>query len=228
APQTLLVITQAEDDVNELFAGTDLPRVTQNFSQSLLSVFATHLSDARSMNLLQGELSVKRGSSLTWRVWRIAAIAGISWLLLKLMVAGLEIQMLNQINDQLTANIESEFKRIFPDAKKFSGMQSRVKNRLKQLRGGADDSQEIFLQMLADAAPFLTVDGLSIHGIAYRERHIDLELQANSLQILESAKSKLDTQASLKTVLSTSVEKDKVKARLRIEQNTQDNGANKE
>ncbi|MBI3186912.1 MAG: hypothetical protein HYZ31_03440 [Gammaproteobacteria bacterium] len=228
APQTLLVITQAEDEVNELFAGTDLPRVTQNFSQSLLNVFATHLSDARSMNLLQGELSVKRSSSLTWRVWRIAAIAGISWLLLKLMVAGLEIQMLNQINDQLTANIESEFKRIFPDAKKFSGMQSRVKNRLKQLRGGADDSQEIFLQMLADAAPFLTVDGLSIHGIAYRERHIDLELQANSLQILESAKSKLDTQASLKTVLSTSVEKDKVKARLRIEQNTQDNGANKE
>lgn len=222
APQTLLLITRPDDDINELFAGVDLPRVTQNFSHSLLGVFATHVHDARSMNLLQGELSLKRNSSLSWRVWRIAAIAAVSWLLLKLLVAGLELQMLNQINNQLTANIETEFKRIFPDAKKFSGMQSRVKNRLKQLRGGEDESQEIFLQILADAAPFLTTEGLTIRGIAYRERHIDLELQANSLQVLESAKSKIDSQRNLQSVLSTSVEKDKVKGRLRLEQKNQD------
>jgi general secretion pathway protein L len=220
APQTLLVISQADDDINDLFAGTELPRVTQNFSSSLLNVFATHLDDARSMNLLQGELAVKRNASLQWRIWRIAAIAAVTWLVLKLLLAGLEIQMLNHINMQLTANIETEFKGIFPDAKKFSGMQSRVKNRLKQLRGGEDESQELFLQILADAAPALTADGLTIQGIAYRERHIDLELQANSLQILEAAKSRLDTVAGLKSVLSTSVEKDKVRARLRIEQLT--------
>jgi general secretion pathway protein L len=220
APQTLLIITQAEDDISELFAGTDLPRITQNFSSSLLNIFATHLHDARSMNLLQGELSIKRTTSLQWRIWRIAAIAAVTWLVLKLLLAGLEIQMLNHINMQLTANIETEFKRIFPDAKKFSGMQSRVKNRLKQLRGGEDDSQELFLQILADAAPALTTDGLTIQGIAYRERHIDLELQANTLQILEAAKSRLDTIPGLKSVLSTSVEKDKVRARLRIDQIT--------
>ena len=96
-------------------------------------------------------------------------------------------------------------------------MQSRVKNRIKQLRGGSDDSSEIFLHLLADAAPALTADGLIIRNIAYRERHIDLELQANSLQILEAVKSRLETQRNIKAVLSTSVEKDKVSARLRLE-----------
>ena len=219
-PQTLLIVTQTDTDnetINNLFAGTDLPRITQHYSQSLLHVFATHLQDARSMNLLQGDLAIKSDSSVQWRIWRIAAFAAAGWLVIKLLVAGLEIQMLNQINQQLTVNIESEFKRIFPDAKKFSGMQSRVKNRLKQLRGGDDESNEIFLQMLAEAAPALTTEGLIIRNIAYRERHIDLELQANSLQILETAKSKLDTQRTIKAVLSTSVEKDKVSARLRLE-----------
>lgn len=219
-PQTLLAITPEDLDnesINALFAGTELPRVTQTIPQSLLHVFAMHLKDARNMNLLQGELASRPAVSLQWRVWRIASIALASWIVLKLVSAGLEIQMLDTINQQLTVETESEFKRIFPDAKKFSGMQSRVKNRIKQLRGGSDDSQELFLQMLADAAPALTGEGLSIHNIAYRERHIDLELQASTLQILEAAKSRLDTQHNLKSVLSTSVEKDKVKARLRIE-----------
>ena len=100
-PQTLLVMTAADTDVdvlNTLFAGTELPRVSQPYTQSLLHVFALHLQDARSMNLLQGELAVKSNSSLPWKIWRIAAIAAFSWLLLKLLVAGLEIQMLNHIN----------------------------------------------------------------------------------------------------------------------------------
>lgn len=218
APQTLLVLAAEDDDITELFAGIDLPRITRNYSQSLLQIFGLHLNDARSMNLLQGEFTIKRTSSLQWRVWRIAAVAAASWLVLQLLMAGMEIKMLNAINQQLTTEIETEFKHIFPDAQKFSGMQSRVKNRLKQLRGGGDDTQEIFLQILAEAAPALTAEGLSIRGIAYRERHIDMELQASSLQILEAAKAKLDAQRSLKSVLSTSVEKDKVSARLRLEQ----------
>lgn len=220
-PQTLLVLSQTDDDISNLFAGTDIPRITQDNTQSLLQIFALHLNDARSMNLLQGEFSIKRTTSLQWRIWRIAAVAAASWLILKLLVAGLEIQMLGEINQQLTVNIETEFKHIFPDAKKFSGMESRVKNRLKQLRGGDDDSREIFLQILADAAPALSTEGLIIRGIAYRERHIDLELQAPTLQILETARAKLETLPGLKSVLSTSVEKDKVNARLRIEQSAQ-------
>ncbi|MDQ1362869.1 MAG: ral secretion pathway protein [Pseudomonadota bacterium] len=222
APQTLLVLTAADDDVTALFAGVDLPRITQNYSQSLLQIFALHLNDARSMNLLQGEFAVKRPASLHWRAWRIAAIAAIGWLALQLVMAGIEIRMLKTVEQQLTADIETEFKRIFPDAQKFSGMQSRVKNRLKQLKGGGDKSQEIFLQILAEAAPALMADGLVIRGIAYRERHVDMELQATSLDILEAARSRLDNQHRIKSVLSTSVEKDKATGRLRLEQVIQD------
>jgi general secretion pathway protein L len=181
-----------------------------------LTLFADNLRDARAMNLLQGEFAVKRKTGFSMRAWRAAAAIGAVWLILQLLVAAVEIRQLEQKNLELTAAVENEFKTIFPDAKKFSGMQARVKKRLEELKGG-DGAEEIFLPIMTAAGPILAAEGVSIRALAYREKHIDLELQASSLQTLDNAKTKLDALQGIKTTLSTSMEKDKITGRLRLE-----------
>ena len=136
-----------------------------------------------------------------------------------MIMAVMETQILEQKNMQLTRQIEQQFKRAIPEAKKYTGMRNRMKNRLKELKSGTGaSSDQVFLKILAEAAPALASNNkVIINGISYRSKHLDLDLQTDSLQNLESVKNKLAALRGIKTVLSTSVEKDKVKGRLRLE-----------
>lgn len=203
----------------ELLGELDASLSIQSFTTSPLSILAQHLHDARQLNILQGDYAPKKHSSPLLKPWKaVAALAGI-WLILQLVYAGTETVQLKEKNQQLTQQIEKEFKRAIPNAKKFTGMRSRIKTTLKELRGGlSDDTQQHFLQILADATPALASNPkISINGIVYRNRRVDIELQADSLQSLEAVKNQLVAIPQLKTLLSTSVEKDKVNGRLRLE-----------
>ena len=96
-------------------------------------------------------------------------------------------------------------------------MQKRMERRLTELRGGVGDDEEAFLDLLSGAAQSIDSKQITIHGMVYNNKHIDMELQANSLQALENVKNKMNSIKNIKTTLSTSVEKDKVKGRLRLE-----------
>lgn len=218
---TAITLYHEENDNHaaDLLAELDVSLSIQSFSDQPLAIFAQHLHDARHLNILQGDYTPKKQSSPLLKPWKaVAALVGI-WLILQLVYAGVETMQLNAKNQQLTRQIEKQFKQAIPDAKKFTGMRSRIKTRLKELRGGlSDDNQHHFLQILADATPALASNSkISINGIVYRNRRVDIELQADSLQSLEAVKSQLVAIPQLKTLLSTSVEKDKVNGRLRLE-----------
>lgn len=203
----------------ELLGELDTSLSIKSFTTSPLSILAQHLHDARQLNILQGDYAPKKQRSPLLKPWKaVAALAGV-WLILQLIYAGIETVQLKEKNQQLTLQIEKEFKRAIPSAKKFTGMRSRIKTTLKELRGGlSDDTQQHFLQILADATPALASNPkITINGIVYRNRRIDIELQADSLQSLEAVKNQLVAIPQLKTLLSTSVEKDKVNGRLRLE-----------
>ncbi len=203
----------------DLLGELDVSLSIESFTTSPLSILSQHLHDARQLNILQGDYAPKKQRSPLLKPWKaVAALAGV-WLLLQLLYAGIETVQLKDKNQQLTQQIEKEFKRAIPNAKKFTGMRSRIKTQLKELRGGlSDDTQQHFLQILADATPALASNPkISINGIVYRNRRVDIELQADSLQSLEAVKSQLVAIPQLKTLLSTSVEKDKVNGRLRLE-----------
>jgi type II secretory pathway component PulL len=89
---------------------------------------------------------------------------------------------------------------------------------LKELRSGKGMDQPDFLHLLSTASAALGADKkIIIQAMVYRNQHIDLELQADSLQSLENLKTKLTGLRDIKAVLSTSIEKDKVNGRLRLE-----------
>lgn len=219
-PQQLLLLHNDEDNhAAELIEHTDMALSVETFTSSALSIFASNLQPAQQLNILQGQYTRKHQGSFSWQPWRAAAgLAGI-WLLLQMSLTAIETQQLEQKNMQLTRQIEDQFKRAIPEAKKYTGMRNRMKTRLKELKSGsASSADQIFLDMLAQASPALSSNKkVTINGISYRNKHLDLDLQTDSLQNLESVKNKLAAIPGIKTVLSTSVEKDKVKGRLRLE-----------
>lgn len=219
-PQQLLLI-HADDDSHaaQLIEHADMALAVETFDTDALTIFANNLQNAQQLNILQGPYAYKKQSDFAWQPWRaVAALVGV-WMVLQMTLAVMETRDLEQKNMQLTRQIEQQFKRAIPDAKKFTGMRNRMKNRLKDLKSGSGTgSDQVFLDILAEAAPALASNNkVTINGISYRSKHLDLDLQTDSLQHLESVKNKLAAIPGIKTILSTSVEKDTVKGRLRLE-----------
>jgi len=193
---------------------------SRSYNQDPLEIFAAYLNESEQINLLQGQYAPQRASSALWQHWKsVAAIAGI-WIVLQLVNTQIETQQLIEKNLQLTAEIEKAFKKANPGTRKFNNMRKRMERRLAALQsGGSDNNDEIFLKLLADTAGVLSQQKqLNILAMVYRNKHIDIELSADSLQTLEAIKNQLSQQRNIKTVLSTSVEKGKVSGRLRVEQ----------
>lgn len=219
-PETLHFYHETNDaNAAELIKDTQSALSIKTYEESPFSIFAKNIDTIKLLNLLQGEYTPKRESNIHFKPWKaVAALIGI-WLILQLVYAGIEANQLKQKNADLRSQIEKEFKRANPGAKKFNNMRKRMERMLKELHGGGDSkNKHVFLDIMSDAAPVLSKnDKVNIRGIAYRNKHIDMDLQADSLQTLESIKSQLSAIRNLKIVLSTSVEKNKVKGRLRLE-----------
>jgi len=74
------------------------------------------------------------------------------------------------------------------------------------------------MKILSKVSPALSKnDRTNIKAAVYRNNYIDIDLTAKSLQDIEKLKNKLAAIPGIKTVLSTTVEKDNVKGRLRLE-----------
>ncbi len=202
------------------FDHLDININSRSYDKAPLEILAAYYQQSEQINLLQGKYAPQRKSSAIWQHWKSVAGLAAIWVLLQLTNAYIETQQLVEKNIQLTAKIEKAFKKANPGTRKFNNMRKRMERRLAALQaGGSDNNNEVFLQLLADTANVLSQQKqLSILAMVYRNKHIDIELSADSLQTLETVKNQLSQQRNIKTVLSTSVEKGKVNGRLRVEQ----------
>ena len=207
--------TEAETMLNEF----DIEIKPQCYKNHALEIFVQNLNDAQSLNLLQGEFSPKREGNLWLQPWKAAATIAAVWLVLQLGYSSMQAIQLEEKNLALTKLIEGEFKRAIPGVKKMTNMQKRVERRLDELKsGGSGSNTSGFLQILSKVSPALRGnDKIDIKAAIYRNNYIDVDLTAKSLQDIETIKNKLVAIPGIKTVLSTTVEKDKVKGRLRLE-----------
>jgi len=210
-----------EDDTEaeNLLQDFDINIQVQPYKNHALEIFVQHLKEVQAFNLLQGEFTPKR-ESVTWiKPWKSVAIAASVWMVLHLSYNSIIGLQLEEKNTALTKQIEKEFKRAIPDARKMTGMRTRVERRLKDLKsGGSGSNSSGFLQILSKVSPALSKnDRTNIKAAVYRNNYIDMDLTAKSLEDIETLKNKLAAIPGIKTVLSTTVEKDNVKGRLRLE-----------
>jgi len=191
----------------------------QHYKNHPLEIFVQNLKEVESLNLLQGEFKPVRESNLWLKPWKSVAVVAAIWITLHLGYSAMLASQLEEKNHDLSRLIESEFKRAIPDAKKMTNMQKRVERRLNDLKSGGSGSNENgFLQILSKVTPVLAKnDKIEIIAAVYRNNYIDVDLTAKSLQDIETIKNKLTAISGIKTVLSTTVEKDSVKGRLRLE-----------
>lgn len=219
-PDSVTYYFKADDtEAETLLNNIDIKIESHSYKNHGMEIFVQHLQETQALNLLQGEFAPKRKSNTWLQPWKsVAALAGI-WMILQLGHASVITSQLEEKNLVLTKQIETEFKRAIPDARKMTNMQKRVERRLKDLKsGGSDANKNGFLQILSKVSPILSKnDKLDIKAAVFRNNYIDVDLSAKSLQDIEQVKTRLDAISGIKTVLSTTVEKDKVKARLRLE-----------
>jgi general secretion pathway protein L len=220
-PESISCYHKADSqDVSKLFENTDILFTEKTYQNHPLEIYLGSFKENQSINILQGEFTAKRETSITWlQPWKyVAAIAGI-WLVLHLAYASILTDQLEDKNIALAKKIEMEFKRAIPDAKKMTNMQKRVERRLKDLKStGSTDNRDGFLSILSEATPALSANkNINIKAAIYRNNYIDIDLSAASLEDVEQVKTKLLESNKIKTVLSTTIEKDKVKGRLRLE-----------
>ena len=207
-----------DEQATELLADLKITLNTKTYQTHPLEVFAANLDDPRQLNILQGNYSPKRQSNLALKPWKSVAALFVAWMMVEMLSASIESQQLEEKNQLLTSQIEKQFKSANPTARKFNNMQKRMERKLKEMQGGGSTNDPLFLQILTDAAPaFSKSKNVNIHGIVYRNNYIDMDLQADSLQSLEDIKGLLSANRKLKVVMSTSVEKNKTRGRLRLE-----------
>lgn len=220
-PRSLLYFYRSDDaEGANWLSELDLDIECQPYQNHNLEIFIQQLDKINKLNLLQGEFAPKKVSRYTWlKPWKPVALVGLFWMGLQLTYAGIMSHQLEQKNHQLSLHIEREFKRAIPEARKMTNIQKRIERKLNELKtGSASDSNAGFLQLLDKAATALSRNpAVQIQAAVYRNKSIDIDLTAKRLQDIEQLKTELDKQPGIKAVLSTTVEKDKVQGRLRLE-----------
>jgi general secretion pathway protein L len=218
-PDSIIYFHKDDDHhAADLIANIDTAISINTYDSHPVEIFSKNISDAQQLNILQGDYAPKRKSNLAFKPWKSVAALFIAWLFVQLISANIESNQLEEKNQLLTSQIEKEFKRANPAARKFNNMRKRMERQLKQLKNGGSDSNPLFLQILSDAAPaFDKNKTVNIRGIVFRSQYVDMDLQADSLQSLEKVKALLNANKKLKVVMSTSVEKNKTRGRLRLE-----------
>lgn len=219
-PEAITYYYKADDQIAaKMLNDIDIPVESQTYQNHALEIFVTNLKEVHSLNLLQGEFAAKRESNSWIKPWKSVAFISAILIVFQLSHAAIISQQLEEQNLQLTRQIEKEFKRALPEARKMTNMRNRVERRLNELKtGGSGKSNNGFLQILSKVTPVLSGNKkLDINAAVYKSNYVDLDLTAKTLDDIEKVKQQLANIPGINTVLSTTVEKDTVKGRLRLE-----------
>lgn len=103
-------------------------------------------------NLLQGRFKIRKKSTGKWQQWRLAAILAAVALLTSLLDKGIELYQLQQQQTQLKTQIETEYRRAFPSAKRIVNVRSQMRQQLRTMeQGGNSISMLVMMSQLSQA-----------------------------------------------------------------------------
>ncbi len=189
------------------------------YNQHPLVVFCGQYKQARPLNLLQGEFKPSHGSDAYLRPWRLVAALGLLWLGLHLGMVNYQAGQLEEKNRQLRTDIARIYKQTFPESKKVVNPRVQMEQKLKQLkRGGPGKHDLMFLLTEAFGATRPDPKAITLQTITYRNQRMEVRLDGNDLQAIETLNSKLNGNPAIRSeIASSSAEKNRVRGSLRIE-----------
>jgi general secretion pathway protein L len=185
-----------------------------------LEVLARGWAQAPGINLLQGAYSRREEWGRLLRPWKASAALLLAGFILVGVSTGLNYFHLSQQREQLSAEIEAVYRKAFPQARRIVNPRAQMEQKLNQFRRQAGRANTDFLAMFVETAGVVRVtEGIKVRGASYRNGRLDLDLQADNLQILDGLKQSLVSSGLLSAeIQSASTEADqKVKSRMRVQ-----------
>jgi general secretion pathway protein L len=188
--------------------------------QQVLEVLAQGWARGPVINLLQGPYSRSHEWGRLLRPWRASAALLLVGLLVSGITTGVDYYRLSREQAQLSADIEAVYRKAFPESRRVVDPRAQMEQQLRQLQRSAGGGNTDFLFMLAETAGVLrAIQGVDIQGASYRDGRLDLDLQADNLQILDQLKQSLAASGRMQADIQSATTEagQKVKSRIRIQ-----------
>jgi len=214
APETALVFGSTILDLEAV----DVEFVDETVQP--LEVLARGWAQAPGINLLQGAYSRREEWGRLLRPWKASAALLLAGFILVGVSTGLNYFHLSQQREQLSAEIETVYRKAFPQARRIVNPRAQMEQKLNQFRRQAGSGNTDFLAMFVETAGVVrATEGIKVRGASYRNGRLDLDLQADNLQILDSLKQSLVSSGLMSAeIQSASTGADqKVKSRMRVQ-----------
>ncbi|MDO9371396.1 MAG: type II secretion system protein GspL [Gammaproteobacteria bacterium] len=182
-----------------------------------LSRLAKNFDAQGVINLLQGEYSRREQLGRLWRPWRAAAALLAVWLVFNIGITVFESIQLAREQSRLTAQVEQLYRKTFPDARKVVNVRVQMQRGLDALRASADAGNADFLGLLAASGAALHDNSaITLRGISYKDRQLEIDLEAKDMQALDQLKQRLMQSALAVEIQSAAAREGKVDGRLQI------------
>lgn len=221
---------QIEDEIRHIrhiSCGSDEyqlhPDIKVEYSDTEIALFARGLSEnkkvAEKINLLQGDFGKTEALGKAWKPWRLPAALAATLLALWGGTSFLQYQQLGveeaRLNDEMVSTLKSA----------FPGIQNPQRDPLRQMRsrlradtGNGIDDTSFVVMMSAIGAALKELEEPTVSSINFKRGQLDIVLEADSLQDVDKLKSSLELDRQLVANVQSAVkEKDRIKARLRVE-----------
>jgi len=198
--------------------GIDLDLVED--SAQTLELLARGYVQGPVIDLLQGEYSRREEWGRLLRPWKTSAALLLAGVILAGVSTGLGYYHLSTQKEQLAAEIEAVYRTAFPNARRIVNPRAQMEQQLKKLQRKTGVGSTDFLAMLAETANVVrAAKGISVRGASYRDGHLDIELLADNLQILDKLKQDLNSGGRMTAEIqsATKEKNQKVKSHMRVE-----------
>ncbi|MGH8379003.1 MAG: type II secretion system protein GspL, partial [Gammaproteobacteria bacterium] len=191
---THVLIHTADDShaqaIGDLLAGMSLEIACRPLNAGAIGLMAAAADNSGSINLMQGEFSLHGGVSEHWRRWRVTAM-----LLIALCAVFIGQQLVSEIRlrreaNALNAQVTALFHQALPDVTRMVDPQAQMQQRLKRFAGGADTSG-LLPMLMAVGATLQSQSSVQLQGFSFHGGNLQLQIQAPSIDALNSIKSAL-------------------------------------
>lgn len=182
-----------------------------------LSRLAKNFDAQGVINLLQNEYSRREQLGKLWRPWRAAAALLAVWLVFNIGITVFEAVQFTREQGRLTAQVEQLYRKTFPDARKVVNVRVQMQRGLDALRANADAGNADFLGLVAASGAALHDNSaITLRGISYKDRQLEIDLEAKDMQALDQLKQRLMQSAFAVEIQSAAAREGKVDGRLQI------------
>lgn len=181
-----------------------------------LQVFASAYQPAATINLLQGDYSLRARWGPRLRPWRAAAALAGVWLLIQGFSLAHEHWSLRRAQTTLRATMEQVYKDAVPGATRIVNPRVQLETRLRELRPASTSGGALLELLYRGTRSLADFPDITLRGFNYRDGQLDLDLEGGNPAVLDQLRQKLNEQTGLQVDMRTTQREGQVESKVTL------------